>query len=306
MRSTSTFLAMLFLTEMLLQNSAWSYTWKGISLAWRSQQDSVFQASFSPDGTKFVTGARDNTVKIWDARNGNLLVSIIAPSNFSSVCFHQSGQTLITSADKRVDIWDALKGDWIREAPSDEACTRYELSSDGKRKIAAINGKVIVLEAISGTIEFPITKSGTSFTSACFCSKDEILTVSSQGALDLWDANTGAYIRNVTNQKINSLVMSPDTQRILLVSQGSNIQIRVIVPEELKKPNSAELTNYLAHLEEYMDCQGTKQHPDFITFLEKKLGAASARALEDYVFPRLSSHAQNYLEILLPRQKASS
>ncbi|KAG2032308.1 hypothetical protein BDR03DRAFT_926898 [Suillus americanus] len=44
--------------------------WPAVQTVLRGHSDSVLSVSFSPDGTRIVTGSRDNTVRLWDAGTG--------------------------------------------------------------------------------------------------------------------------------------------------------------------------------------------------------------------------------------------
>ncbi len=42
----------------------------------RRTRDRVTSVSFSPDGTRIVTGSEDRTAKVWDARTGTPLLEL--------------------------------------------------------------------------------------------------------------------------------------------------------------------------------------------------------------------------------------
>ena len=70
--------------------------------------DSVRSVAFSSDDQLLASGSRDNTVKIWDPRNGSCLRTLEGHSNFvRSVAFSSDDQLLASgSGDKTVKIWD--------------------------------------------------------------------------------------------------------------------------------------------------------------------------------------------------------
>ena len=67
-------------------------------------------ASFSPDGTKVVSGSDDQTVRIWDAVTGECEQTLQGHSSaVSSASFSPDGTKVVSgSSDKTVRIWDAV------------------------------------------------------------------------------------------------------------------------------------------------------------------------------------------------------
>ena len=67
----------------------------------------VLSVAYSPDGTKIISGSRDNTIKIWDANTGQCLKTLEGHSNMiSSVAYSPDGTEIISgSEDKTIKIW---------------------------------------------------------------------------------------------------------------------------------------------------------------------------------------------------------
>ena len=56
--------------------------------------------SYSPDGTRIVTGSRDNSVRVWDARTGTELLSLKGHTGpVRSVGFSPDGSRVITGRE---------------------------------------------------------------------------------------------------------------------------------------------------------------------------------------------------------------
>jgi WD40 repeat protein len=74
--------------------------------------DYVLSAAFSPDGKRIVTGAADNTARIWDVAGGKQITMMGGHSGWVEfVGFGQSGARVVTaSADNTARIWDAANG----------------------------------------------------------------------------------------------------------------------------------------------------------------------------------------------------
>ena len=73
----------------------------------------VNSVAFSPDGTCIVSGSHDNTIRIWDAQNGQAVgIPLEGHSDMVfSVAFSPDGTHIVSgSSDKTIQIWDAQNG----------------------------------------------------------------------------------------------------------------------------------------------------------------------------------------------------
>ena len=69
--------------------------------------EAVWSVAYSPDGTKFISGSHDQTIKIWDANTGECLKTLEGHSSYvGSVAFSPDGTKIISgSLDNTVKIW---------------------------------------------------------------------------------------------------------------------------------------------------------------------------------------------------------
>ncbi|KAG6913344.1 hypothetical protein DXG01_007553, partial [Tephrocybe rancida] len=98
----------------------------GAELRWPASEPLVIQTlsststvSFSPDGTKIVSGSRDNTVRVWDTATGQQLGEALQghESSVSSVAFSPDGTKIVSgSRDNTVRVWDTATGQQLGEA----------------------------------------------------------------------------------------------------------------------------------------------------------------------------------------------
>jgi WD40 repeat protein len=71
-------------------------------------EDVVFSVAFSPDDQRIVSGSRDKTLRIWNAKTGATIGTLIGHEDaVISVAFSPDGQSIVSgSSDNRVRIWD--------------------------------------------------------------------------------------------------------------------------------------------------------------------------------------------------------
>ena len=69
-------------------------------------------AAFSPDGSRIVTAAFDNTARLWDASTGAALATLSGHTDrVVTAAFSPDGSRIVTaSADKTARLWDGKSG----------------------------------------------------------------------------------------------------------------------------------------------------------------------------------------------------
>ena len=67
----------------------------------------VLTVAFSPDGKILASGSDDNTIKLWDANNGQLIHTLLGHSwSVVALTFSTNGETLISgSCDRTIKLW---------------------------------------------------------------------------------------------------------------------------------------------------------------------------------------------------------
>src|SRR5262249_32267996 len=74
--------------------------------------DWVTSVAFSPEGQRLASASNDQTIKIWDAANGQPILSLRGHTDrTSSVAFGGAGRHLVSgSADQTVKVWEGSTG----------------------------------------------------------------------------------------------------------------------------------------------------------------------------------------------------
>ena len=70
----------------------------------------MWSVSFSPDGSRIVSGSQDNTVRVWDSQTGVELMKLEGHTSYvTSVSFSPDGSRIVSAGDYTVRVWDAIE-----------------------------------------------------------------------------------------------------------------------------------------------------------------------------------------------------
>jgi WD40 repeat protein len=98
----------------------------------------VDSASFSPDGSRVVTGSLDQTARVWDAKSGAEVVTLKGHTGVvNSASFSPDGSRIVTgSSDSTAKVWDAESGAEVLTLKGHYArVTSASFSPDGSRVV---------------------------------------------------------------------------------------------------------------------------------------------------------------------------
>jgi WD40 repeat protein/serine/threonine protein kinase len=209
----------------------------------------VAYAAYSPDGTRIVTAATDNTARIWDARTGAQLAVLSGHLNSvrSAVYSADGSQVLTASTDKSMRLWDAHTGAALATFSGHGAMpisaalspdgTRLVIaslqfaaySSDGTRIVTASRDKTArIWEARAGAPLAVLTGHAGMVLSANFSPDgSQVVTTSADKTARTWNARTGAPLIVLTghSDRIYSARYSPDGTRIVTASDDKTVRI---------------------------------------------------------------------------------
>lgn len=203
----------------------------------------VYACAYSPDGRRIVSGAMDNTLKLWDAKTGVAIITLAGHAeNVLACAFSPDGARIVSaSEDKTLKLWDAATGAELATFTGHTgpalACA---FSPDGKRIVSGGGqtdfrnpadsfGELKLWDVATGK-ELATFAGHTREVNACVFSPDgtQIVSASSHTTMKLWDATTGKELASFASQSryaagssANACAFSPDGKQI--VSGGSNI-----------------------------------------------------------------------------------
>jgi tetratricopeptide (TPR) repeat protein len=147
----------------------------------------VTAVAYTPDGQQFLTASLDGQLRIWDARSGAELGSLLHPDGVTSAAFSPDGRLVFSGcADKQLRVWDSASGELIGEP------FRHP-------------DKVLSLG---------VSESG------------ETLVAGTETGARIWNVRTGRPIGNLLRHKqwVRGVAISPDGQTVLTGSADRTAQ----------------------------------------------------------------------------------
>ncbi|KIM26666.1 hypothetical protein M408DRAFT_72315 [Serendipita vermifera MAFF 305830] len=210
--------------------------WPAMQCVFSGHTQWVWSVSFSPDGTRIVSGSSDNTIRVWDAETGETLTGPLEghTDEVSSVSFFPDGTRIISgSFDHTIRVWDAATGEKVMEPweGHDDQISSVAISPDGIRIVSGSNDKTIrVWDARTGaTVVGPLAGHTSEINCVSFSPDGtRIVSGSSDETIRVWDAATGEIVMEILkghDAQVWSVAFSPDGTRIISGSFDNTIRI---------------------------------------------------------------------------------
>jgi len=164
----------------------------------------VYSVTFSPDGTRIVSGSSDYTIKLWDVATGREIRTFQGHSgSVASVAFSRDGGRIVSgSKDSSIKLWDVATGRVLRtftDHPSPAVVTSVAFSPDGTRIVSGSwYNKVKLWDAATGR-EIRTFSGHSSFVRSAAFSPDgaRIVSGSWDTTIKVWDAATGKLLYTI-------------------------------------------------------------------------------------------------------------
>ncbi len=200
----------------------------------RGHSDRIDSIAISPDGKRIVSGSRDRTIKVWDARTGLELMTLQEHKEaVSCVLFNLNGQSFVSGSwDSTIKVWDVATGAvQITIATGDEeGVLSIAFSPDGKRIVSGGSPRAIrVWDATSGAALLTIPAAHEEGVECVAFSSDgkRIISGGNDNMLRIWDAATGEELMSLQGHdaEVESVAVSIDGKRIISGSTDGTIKV---------------------------------------------------------------------------------
>lgn len=198
----------------------------------------VRDAGYSPAGKKISTTSEDRTVKIWNAENGRLLLTLDGFNSFeivSTVTFSPGGKSIMTVNEVGIiRIWDSNSGKLLLKPDygeknkignSSRDANNVKYSPDGKYLFVIQDSVLNMWDIRSGKLHRTLKGNNCGIQSFCFSpDKRTILSSSSDGSAKIWDLKSGKLIGNIMNKSgysdFSGATFTPDGKSIMTHNSG--------------------------------------------------------------------------------------
>ncbi len=186
------------------------------------QAEAILTVALTPDGKTLVTGGRDNKVKVWDVKSGQLLKTLEGHKDWVfAVTVTPDGKTLVSgSRDFTARVWDLGTGMYQREYKGHrEAVHAVLITADGKKVVTGSeDGTVQVWDINSGTTLNNFKVPGGYVLSLAFTPNEKKLIVGNQsGAIIILNFQTGQIEREIKAHGpwVTGVCVTPDGKWVL-------------------------------------------------------------------------------------------
>ena len=178
--------------------------------------DMVYDCHFSPDGSFIVSASHDHTLKVWDAKTGQELLTLKGHKGSVSGCDVSPDGSFIVSAsyDGTLKVWDAKDGGEILTIVAHPVSFKTAAEFEAE------------FEAESEVFTFAAPKE---WIYDCAYSPDGrfIVSASADGTLKVWDATSGEERLTLTGHSasVDTCAFSPDGSFIISASEDRTLKV---------------------------------------------------------------------------------
>jgi len=196
----------------------------------RGHENRVTSVAYSPDGRRVVSGSRDRTGRVWDAKSGAELACLRGhKERVESVAYSPDGRRIVSgSDDKTVRVWDAQNGAELACVRGHEGgVTSVAYSPDGRRIVSGSSDRIVRVWDAQSCAELACLRGHEGVVESVAYSPDGRRIVSGARTVRVWDAQSGAELACLRGHEkwVRSVAYSPDGRRIVSGSEDDTVRV---------------------------------------------------------------------------------
>jgi WD40 repeat protein/serine/threonine protein kinase len=218
----------------------WDAATGRVRVQFRGDAAVVFGLAWQPDGQRIASAGSDGrrpTVKVWDARTGELVFQLPSGPEYTAVAFSPDGKYLVTGrVNGAVQVWDARTGDEVgRLATLDGEIRAVVFSPDGKHlATASPPGQVKLWDAmrLNEKQEARLTLSAQapkpSVNVAFSPDGRRLATGGERNTVKIWDVQTGQPLLPLLwghSGEVYSVAFSPDGRWVASGGEDGSVKV---------------------------------------------------------------------------------
>ena len=213
------------------------WNWQGqLQTQWNTNQDQIFNLSFSPNSQTLVTAGGNNTVRLWSLQ-GKLMTEFLGHTNMvKGISFSPDGKLLATSGkDMTVRLW-TITGKPLTIMPGHtKDVWSVAFSPDGKTLVSASDDDTMRFWNLQGKTLKVIKAQQQELHTVQFSPNGQYLvTAGKDGTLSLWNQK-GDRLASFAGHsgRVWRVVFSPDGQQLASSSADGTVRLWSIKGEPL-------------------------------------------------------------------------
>ncbi|MEH2226107.1 nSTAND1 domain-containing NTPase [Nostoc sp.] len=216
----------------------------------------VNSIAYSPNGKQLASASADNTIKIWDVSNGQLLKTLTGHSSpLNSVTYSPNGQQLASaSADNTIKIWDVSSGQLLKTLTGHSSpVNSVAYSPNGKQLASASADNTIkIWDVSSGQLLNTLRGHSSPVNSIAYNPNGkDLASASADNTIKIWDVSSGQLLKTLTGHSspVNSVTYSPNGKQLASASADNTIKIWDVSSGQLRKtlPGHSSPVNSIAY-----------------------------------------------------------
>jgi WD40 repeat protein len=209
----------------------------------------VSSVTFSPDGTRLVSGSDDTTIRLWDTATGEELKTLRGHEGVvRSVTFSPDGTRLASGGyDTTIRLWDTTTGEEVNTFRGHEAyVVSVAFNPDGTRLVSGSNDRTVRLWDTTTGEALTTLRGHDAWVNSVTFNSDGTRLASASGdtTIRLWDTRSRGHIahdRRVARQR--AVQLTPFVEAWMEKTDGDSELVLAMLEREIKnRPLDEQLT----------------------------------------------------------------